>query len=139
MRNDHDGAAMTFPYELAGPYADIVHALGITETNEKTCPTCGQFIPGDGGQARGLLQIHPARFKDVYGCSAGFLPDLTDTWIQADIKACAAYLDKWAQVALDLRIQGWRLGIQGVLGEGQRDPKYLQRFNDALNKVKGLK
>lgn len=125
---------MSYPYELAGPeYADIVHALAIVESNEDPNAT------GDGGQARGLLQIHPSRFRDVYGCSAAFLADLTDTWIQADIRACAAYLDKWAQVPLDLRVQGWRLGINGVLGNGQRDPAYLQRFNDALNKVKGLK
>jgi hypothetical protein len=120
-------------YALAKPYEDIVHALAIIESGENPS------ISGDGGQAWGLLQMHPSRFKECYGCAAEYLPAVDDTWIDAQIKACAAFLDLWSNTPLDLRIVAWRLGVHAVMDEGKRDPQYLQRFNDALNKVKGIK
>ena len=121
---------MSLPYELAGEYADVVRALAIVESGEQPNAV------GDNGQARGLLQLHPSQFRQYYGASATFLADVHDTWVEADIKCCAAYLDKWNNISLDLRVQGWNLGINAVV-EGKRNPEYLAKVDAALNRIRG--
>jgi len=125
-----EGQTAMIDYSPAQNYADIVRALAIVESQEQPNAV------GDNGQARGLLQIHPAQFRQYYGASATFLADIHDTWIEADIKCCAAYLDKWDNISLDLRIMGWNLGINAVV-EGKRNPEYLAKFDAAYNQVKG--
>lgn len=115
-------------YSIAGEYAQWIHALAIIESNENPLQV------GDGGQAMGILQMHPATFRDYYP------PALTDTWTQAQIRACAfffakyEYLDRTPQ-SPDLRVQAWNLGVHGILS-GARNAEYLARFTQALTKVR---
>ena len=119
-----------YPYYLAGEYADYVRALAIIESNEDEAKI------GDGGQARGLLQQHPAHFKDYYGRSKNFPARTNHTWIEAEIVTCASFLDmELTTFSLALVIQAHNLGVQAVL-DGKRNPIYLQRFDNALNRVR---
>jgi hypothetical protein len=117
-------------YSLAVPYHEIVRALAIIESGERP------FQIGDGGQAFGLLQIHPARFNETYNSDIYYAAAVDDTWVSAEIKACAAFLHVWEPQPLDLRIQAWRLGTHAVFDLGKRDPQYLERFSIAYQKVR---
>jgi hypothetical protein len=96
--------------------------------------------PGDGGRAFGLQQMHPASFKRYYGCQMRFAPSVTDTWTEAQIKCCAAFLSahKWgtaSQEMRDLIVPAWNKGEAGVFIDGQRNPEYLARWHEAYRKV----
>lgn len=119
-------------YDAALDLADYVRAIAITETNERL------DVIGDGGQARGPFQLHPSTFKQYYGLSKRFPARTTDTWLEADIKACASFFDMemttWSSV--DLVVQAWNLGVTAVL-HGERNLLYLQRWTEALNRIRG--
>jgi soluble lytic murein transglycosylase-like protein len=116
-------------YSPAGRWAQFVRALAIVESNENPNQT------GDAGRAFGLLQQHPGFFSDYYG-RYGFPASVGDTWITAQIKAAAAFLERWVdELGLDLTIQAYNLGVTDVR-DGLRNPAYLQRFTEALNKVR---
>lgn len=119
-------------YSIAEEYSDCVHALAIVESNENF------FAVGDGGQAFGILQIHPATFKYYYGLAIRFPALETDTWLEAEIKTCAGFLELYHRESMDLRIQAWNLGAHAVFDEGKRNPEYLKRYTEALNKVRAI-
>jgi hypothetical protein len=56
--------AAAIDYSVAGRWADVVHALALGESNENPAAV------GDGGRAFGILQQHPAFFKEYYGICA---------------------------------------------------------------------
>lgn len=124
---------MSFNYALADRYANYVHALAITETNE--CPT----MTGDGGRAFGILQQHPAFFAEYYRPIGEFKAEVSDTWIDAEIKACACFWSMWEHRGVDLVVQAYNQGITAVMVDGVRAPEYLAKFTEALNKVRGTK
>lgn len=131
-------------YTIAEEYADCVHALALTEHwGHELTQNCiyGQcpFGDNDGGQAFGLLQMHSATFKQYYGCCVRFAPSVTDTWAEAQIKACAGFLHLYYRDSMDLRIQAWNKGIHAVVDLGLRNPDYLAKYTEALNKVRGIK
>ena len=119
-------------YSLAEEYSDCVHALAIVESNENP------FAWGDDGKAFGLLQMHSATFKQYYGLSIRFPPSPSDTVTEAQIKACAGFLDVYHRESMDLRVQAWNLGVHEVFDEGKRNPEYLKRYTEALNKVRAI-
>lgn len=125
------GATM-YDYEsICGEYAEIVHALCLVESNENAS------ISGDNGKAWGPMQEHPAFFVE-FGSTV--LPG--DTWIEAQLKVAAEYLRQQIEVherPLDLVVQAYNLGVKAVFVNGERNPEYLQRYFDKLNKVRALK
>jgi len=121
-------------YSGANELAQVVRAFAIIESGEK------ESAVGDGGQAFGLLQMHPATFKRYYGAQMRFAPNVRDTWAVAQIKACAAFLSahQWAsapQPTRDLIVQAWNLGEAAVFLKGRRNEKYLARWLDAYEKL----
>lgn len=117
-------------YTLATEYADVVRAIFMIESNEDL------MAVGDGGRALGPGQQHPAFFKQYYGCHKDYPASVADTWADAWVKATAAYFATWSgTIELDLLVQGYNKGLDGVLRDGQRAPDYLRRFTDALNKI----
>src|SRR5579885_3909127 len=122
---------MNIPYEIAQEYADIVRATFMVESGENP-----DWAEGDGGQAWGMGQQHPAWFKDYYGRSTRFPASVADTWTEAQIKAIASYYDVWEAIPRDLLIQAYRLGLDAVLKEGKRDPDRLAKIYAALNKIR---
>ena len=120
-------------YSIAEEYSDCVHAIALIESNEN-------FLAiGDEGQATGLLQMHPSTFKQYYGLSIRFPPSNSDTWVEAQIKACAGFFDVYHRESFDLRVQAWNLGVHAVFDMGKRDPEYLARYTEALNRVRAHK
>jgi hypothetical protein len=121
-------------YSPAHELADVVRAFAIIESDET------EHKIGDGGQAYGLLQMHPAMFKRYYGAQMRFSPDVKDTWTTAQIKACAAFLSAhgWghaSQPDRDLVVQAWNLGESAVFIHGHRNPEYLDRWLEAWKRV----
>lgn len=122
-------------YAEASEYAAEVRAFAIIETGEEP------YKWGDGDCACGLLQMHPATFIRFYRDDFGrFGAANADTWTDAYIKACAAYLEShgWNLAATskaqrDLVVQGWRLGERAVFAEGKRDLQYLMRWHRAYS------
>ena len=138
MDDEEDGINSAIPiainYSIAGEYADEVRAFAIIESNED------EYRIGDGGQAFGLLQMHPATFKRFYIAVLRFPPATDDTWTTAFIKACATFLRThlWLnadQDERDLIVQAWNLGEQAVFVEGKRNPEYLARWLAAYEKT----
>lgn len=123
---------MTFNYQLAGRYADFVRALAIVETGEK--PT----MTGDGGRAFGILQQHPAMFSEYYRPAGEFKASVSDTWIDAEIKAAACFWSMWEHMGVDWAVTAYNQGPTAVKN-GVRAPEYLARFTAALNKIRGEK
>ena len=125
-------------YSGAAEFADEVHAFALVESNENEARI------GDGGRAFGLLQMHPASFKRYYGAQTRFAQNVGDSWTEAQIKACAAFLlaHNWRAAApgeRDLIVQAWNLGEAGVYIDGRRNPDYLARWLTAYAKVQGKK
>jgi hypothetical protein len=123
-------------YSIAVEFADAVRAFAIVESNENPAQI------GDGGQSFGILQMHPATFKRYYGCQTRFAQNLSDTWTQAQIKCCAAFLLALAWTTSgpaqrDLIVQAWNLGEAGVFIDGRRNPEYLARWQSAYAQVTG--
>jgi Transglycosylase SLT domain len=117
-------------YQIAGPYAREVRAFAIVESGEQPYPI------GDNGEAFGLLQIHPANFKQFYGSRASWPASVLDTWLMAEIKNCAAFLDQEhyegsTQPVRNLIIQAWNLGVNAVFNQGKRNPEYLAKWQEA--------
>ncbi len=123
---------MSFDYSAAGPWAQIVHALAMTETNEQP------RLVGDGGRAFGILQDHPPFIAEYYRTDSAFPAKPNDDWITAEIKAAATFLDENDDQPLDLCIQAYNQGETAVFTNGVRAPEYLARFTANLNKLKGL-
>jgi hypothetical protein len=122
-------------YSPAAEFACEVRAFAIVESAET------EFQIADDGSAFGLLQMHPATFKRYYGVQMRFAQNVNDTWTQAQIKACAAFLlaHGWRDASLadrNLVVQAWNLGEAGVYIEGRRNPDYLARWLEAYDKVK---
>jgi hypothetical protein len=125
-------------YSVGREFADAVRAFAMIESGENT------QAGGDGGRAFGLLQMHPATFKRYYGCHMRFAPALNDTWEDAQIKCCAAFLavHRWGEASQDQRdliVQAWNIGEAGVFVDGKRNPEYLARWLEAYEKIGGLK
>jgi hypothetical protein len=123
-------------YSSALELKDAVRAFAIIESGEN------ERCIGDDGMAYGVLQMHPATFKRYYGCQTRFAAGLHDTWTEAQIKSCAAFLTahKWGSASSsqrDLIVQAWNIGEAGVFIEGRRNPQYLQRWLEAYAKVTG--
>jgi len=123
-------------YSPAAEFADEVRVFAIVESNESEAKV------GDAGQSFGLLQMHPATFKRYYGAQIRFAQNVRDTWTEAQIKACAAFLlaHAWrlgSQSDRDLIVQAWNLGEAAVYIEGRRNPAYLARWLAAYQRVKG--
>lgn len=119
-------------YSIAANWADVVHAIAIIESNENPAQT------GDGGRAFGVMQQHPAFFQEYYGRCKDFPASVTDTWVEAQIKAAASFFELWEHLGLDLCVMAYNLGINAVMN-GARNPGYLARFSDALNRVRAKK
>src|SRR5215469_2293966 len=114
-------------YSPAGLYSNEVRAFAIIESGENP-----QAV-GDGGQAYGLLQYHPATLAHWY---ARAQMSVSDTWEAASIKACAAFLNYFSFATAspeqqDLVIQSHNLGVAGVFADGRRNPVYLARWHQA--------
>ena len=123
-------------YSPAAELAQVVRAFAIIESNEN------ERAVGDGGMAYGLLQMHPATFKRYYGAQMRFAPNVRDTWTQAQIKACAAFLlaHQWGRESTpqrDLIVQAWNLGESAVFIDGRRNEEYLSRWLAAYQKITG--
>jgi hypothetical protein len=123
-------------YSPALEFADLVRAFAIIESGESDTKI------GDGGQSFGILQMHPATFKRYYGCQSRFGQTLSDTWTEAQIKCCAAFLQvhEWGRATpaqRDLIVQAWNLGEAGVFIDGRRNPQYLARWQAAYARVVG--
>lgn len=122
-------------YKLAGEFADYVRAHAIIESGEQVVAI------GDGGQAWGLLQMHPAfvqgyiHFTDI---------GTHDTWPEAQVKMCATYyrMRLLPNTPLDLVVQGFNLGWAAVTrGEPpdhqpKRNPDYLRRWSEAYQRIR---
>jgi hypothetical protein len=122
-------------YSAAYELADEVRAFAIIESGEDPHKV------GDDGCAYGLLQMHPATFKRIYGSMMRFAPSISDTWSTAQIKACAAYLAShaWRSASQDERdaiVQAWNLGERAVFIEKRRNPEYLARWLAAYDGIK---
>jgi|SRR5438132_8602970 len=122
-------------YSLAVELAEEVRAFAIVESNEN------QSSVGDGGQSFGILQMHPGAFKRFYGSQVRFAPAVDDTWTEAQIKSCAAFLAAhgWrsaSQEERDLIVQAWNLGEAGVFIHGRRNPEYLAKWLAAYDQIK---
>lgn len=124
--------SLAINYALAGRFAEQVRALAIVESGEQS------VISGDSGRAFGILQMHPATFADYYGRSKDFPKAVTDTWTEAQIKACASFLSMWNHLGIDLVIQSWNQGVSAVIG-GVRVPEYLAKYDAAMNKIRAGK
>lgn len=120
-------------YALAGRFAEQVRALAIVESGEQS------VISGDGGRAFGLLQMHPATFAEYYGRSKDFPKAVTDTWTEAQIKACASFWSMWESIGTDLIVMAWNQGIHAVVDKGVRVPDYLAKYDAAMNRIRGEK
>jgi len=133
-----EGAGAGIDYSPAVEFAREVRAFAMVESDEDEARI------GDGGRSFGLLQMHPATFKRFYGSQMRFAATVSDTWTQAQIKACAAYLAVrgWRTASpeeRDLIVQAWNLGERAVFVEGRRNPEYLARWRDAYQQLKGDK
>ena len=122
-------------YTAAHDLTDEVRAFAMIESAENPHQV------GDSGQAYGLLQMHPATFKRYYGAQMRFAPHVADTWTEAFIKACAAFLSahSWHNASREERdkiVQAWNLGEAAVFIEGRQNPEYLARWLDAYEKIK---
>jgi hypothetical protein len=122
-------------YSCAYDFANEVRAFAIVESGEDPHKV------GDGGRAHGLLQMHPATFQRYYGSQLRFAPNASDTWVEAQIKACAGFLRVrgWRIASQDERnliVQAWNLGEYAVFVKGRRNPEYLARWLEAHDKVK---
>lgn len=114
-----------FPYAAAGQWAKAVQALAIIESNETPAAI------GDGGQAFGILQQHPAFFIHWYK------PVVDDQWPTAQIKAAAAFLDyAVGRFGIDGAIQAYNKGIAGYKN-GERNENYLTRWMQAYAQLGG--
>jgi hypothetical protein len=70
-----------------------------------------------------------------------FAASVDDTWTEAQIKACAAFLaaHTWraaTEAERDLIVQAWNLGEAGVFIHGRRNPDYLARWLAAFDHIK---
>jgi hypothetical protein len=120
-------------YSPAGKWALHVRAHAMIESQEDPNAI------GDDGQARGLLQLHPANFQIWYGRALAFPSNTTDTWIEADLKTCASFYDvhnRMPGVSIPMIVQAWRLGISAVMA-GMRDAKYLALWQTAYDSIGG--
>jgi transglycosylase-like protein with SLT domain len=118
-------------YAAAGRWASVVQALAIIESSEN--PDIGW---GDSGLAFGLLQQHPAFFRHYYGRAHEFAPSHDDSWTTAQIKAAASFFELYEHMGLDLCIQAYNQGLDGVLNQGKRAPGYLEKFFHAFQSVR---
>jgi hypothetical protein len=122
-------------YKLAGKWANHVRAL--VEGDEDPSGEIDPAGHNDGGRAFGPLQQHPAFFLQYYG-EQGFNPELTDTWVQAQIKAAAAFLEEHSRdFPLELVIQAYNQGCHAVFGAGVRAPAYLAKWKAAYARLTG--
>lgn len=129
-------------WSIAGEWAAQVQAVAMVES------TINPDAKGDykdkadqlSNQARGLFQWHPAAFAEAYGLSAKcYQRAVNDSWVEADIKALAAYFQVWAgsrACPFDTVLMAFHLGRAAVFDEGKWDQPYLNRFNHALGLVK---
>jgi hypothetical protein len=118
-------------YSAALEFHLEVRAFAIIESGEQLNRV------GDSGRAHGILQMHPATFKRYYGCQTRFAASVSDTWTEAYIKSCAAFLaaHDWTKADESLRrliVQAWNLGEAAVFIEGRRNPEYLARWLEAF-------
>jgi hypothetical protein len=121
-------------YSVAVEFADAIRAFAIIESGEN------EHQVGDGGQAYGLLQMHPATFKRYYGSQTRFAAGVRDTWTEAQIKACAAFLlaHQWREASAperDLIVMAWNLGEAAVFIDRRRNDEYLERWKSAYARV----
>lgn len=115
-------------YQVAGEFADHVHALALIESNENPAAI------GDDGRAFGILQTHPD-FYDDWCCA-----QIGDDWPTAQIRAVGRFLASYEPIiGLDLAVQAFHLGVDAVRRQGKRDAQYLVRFSEALQKIRGTK
>ena len=119
-------------YELAGEFAEVVHALALVESTGY--PNIGY---SDGGQAFGILGQHPSFFVEWYG-RGSFSQSTKDEWWNASIKAAASFFEHYDYMDRDLVIMAYNAGMGAIL-EGERDDGYLAKYNTALQKVRALK
>lgn len=116
-------------YKVAGEFADYVRAHAIVESNEQV------VVVSDGGQAWGLLQMHPG-FVEEYIHFANIAT--TDTWAEAEVKICAAYyrIRLLPNTVLDLVVQAYNLGWKAVMVDGKRNSDYLRRWSEAYQRIR---
>ncbi len=124
-----------FPYSLAGKWDSVVRALAIIESSEDPLKW------GDGHQALGLLQQHPAHFLQ-FGAIALRHHEITvhTTWEEAWIVCCAAFLDEMEREHMPLEHAIWahNLGVEAVKVEGKTDPVYWAKYKAALASFGGV-
>ena len=138
-------------YSLAGKMADYVHAISIIESQEK------EMTVGDGGEAFGLDQQHPAFFVQNYGRMAKTYPQsVHHTWLEAFIVAAASFFAFNLEIMryqLDDVVRAYNQGETMALRWRFIDPKsgivytdqkqaaenYLMRFDHALELIKKAK
>lgn len=101
-------------YSIAGQWADHVHAILRIANDDK---------------------IRPFFFTQYYREDGPFPASANDGWIEAEIKAVASFFEIWEHLGLDRTVMAYNLGIAAVL-KGERNEAYLQRFDEALNKVR---
>ena len=104
----------------------FLKALAVTESNDD--PEAW----GDGGQAMGRWQVHPARlWQDMH--THGITPTLSDTWDQLVARVLramyAAY--EW-QLNTVVIAMYWHKGHFVIAGQPEWDATYAARFNAAL-------
>ena len=126
-------------YTAGGRWQDVIHALAIIESNENPAAT------GDGGQAFGLIQQHPAFFAANYGRVSGlwnrmvgralYPASTSDTWVTAQIKAAASFLEANKALNRTLLIESYHQGVIGA--QRAPDPSYFTRFAAAFAKIGG--
>jgi hypothetical protein len=113
-------------YVAAGRWQNHVRALSVA--NEDPDQVIDPQGNNDGGRAFGLLQEHPAFFRQYYG--AGGFPALTsDTWTVAYIKAAAAFFQTWEYAyPLALVVQAFNQGADAVFVKHKTAPEYLEKW-----------
>jgi hypothetical protein len=119
-------------YNYAKEYALRVRALAIIESGED------EYKVGDGGQAFGLLQMHPARFaEEARDALAGFELTTFDNYATSQIKCAGSYFTRYVGVPITLVVMGWRLGKNAVFVNGERDEEYWHRWQAAFTRLNG--
>ena len=117
-------------FNLAGVYSDMVHALAIIESDEDP------HAVGDGEQAYGLLQQHPAFFQEHYGRTKAFPAEVAHSWADAEVVAAASFFDLWMEtLGLDATVMAYNTGVTAYYS-GVRNEDYLARFGAAYQVVR---
>lgn len=129
-------------WSIAGAWSLQVRAIAMIESSQDPDSKSDFLDPQNPltNQARGLFSWHPAAFAEAYGCCAHmYQPANNDSWVMADIKALAGYLELWVASraqTVEHTLMCFHLGRRAVMQEGKWDQGYLERYDESLNKLR---